>query len=92
MKLSFDIEEIELTPIIDLLANKVANIVIANINNNTLCNDRFISIDEAANFLSATVSWLYNNHEKEGIICYKIGGLKFKKSELIKWSKKKQKA
>ena len=52
-------------------------------------DDRFLTIDEAVYFLGIKKNWLYNNHEKEGIPCYKIGGLKFKKSDLQKWAKSK---
>jgi len=50
--------------------------------------ERFINIEEAANFLSSKKNWLYQNHKRLGIPSYKIGRkLLFKVSELDNWIK-----
>lgn len=48
--------------------------------------DRYINIDEAAQYLSIKKSWLYQNHKLEGIPSYYIGRrLVFKIPELDAW-------
>jgi excisionase family DNA binding protein len=48
--------------------------------------DRYINIDEAAQFLSIKKSWLYQNHKLAGIPSYNIGRkLVFKIYELDAW-------
>ena len=48
--------------------------------------DRYINIDEAAEFLSIKKSWLYQNHKLKGIPSYYIGKrLAFKIPELDAW-------
>lgn len=46
----------------------------------------FLDADEACEFLRIKKSWLYQNHEGEGVPSHKIGRkLIFKKSELVDW-------
>ena len=48
--------------------------------------DRYINIDEAAQFLCIKKSWLYQNHKLVGIPSYNIGRkLVFKIYELDAW-------
>jgi predicted DNA-binding transcriptional regulator AlpA len=49
-------------------------------------DDRYINIDEAAQFLCIKKSWLYQNHKLVGIPSYYIGRkLVFKIYELDAW-------
>jgi excisionase family DNA binding protein len=49
-------------------------------------HDRYIDINEAALYLSAKKSWLYQNHKTKGIPSYNIGRkLVFKTNELDHW-------
>jgi len=48
--------------------------------------DRYIDINEAANFLCTKKSWLYQNHKAAGIPSYNVGRkLVFKLNELDVW-------
>ena len=48
--------------------------------------DRYIDINEAANFLCTKKSWLYQNHKVAGIPSYNVGRkLVFKLNELDVW-------
>ena len=48
--------------------------------------DRYINIDEAAQFLCIKKSWIYQNHKLAGIPSYYIGRkLVFKFNELDAW-------
>ncbi len=53
--------------------------------------DCVMNIDEAAAFLRVKESWIYNNAQKEDIPRYKASGLKFIKSDLIKWLRNRKK-
>jgi len=48
--------------------------------------DKYIGIDEAAEFLSIKKSWIYQNHKLTGMPSYYIGRkLVFKFNELNSW-------
>ena len=52
----------------------------------TTRNERFISIEEAANHLCTKVSWIHQNHKLRQMPSYKIGRkLIFKIEELDQW-------
>ena len=74
---------------IDKIADKVIEAIKPLLKCKEPDDDRFMMIGEAASLLGVEKSWLYNNHEREGMAVYKIGGLKFKKSDLMKWAKSK---
>ena len=53
---------------------------------NRQIEDRYIDINEAAEFLCTKKSWLYQNHKIAGIPSYNIGRkLIFKQDELDVW-------
>jgi excisionase family DNA binding protein len=50
--------------------------------------NRFISVDEAANYLGIKKSWIYQNHKLVGMPSYKLNQkLLFKINELDSWMK-----
>ena len=91
VKLSLEIDDAEILTFAKLLACKVAEELKPHVNQKASEEGNFMSLKEAEIFLGVKDSWLYNNYKKEGIPCYKIAGLKFKKSELIKWTKTRTK-
>ncbi|MFA6282236.1 MAG: hypothetical protein WCY05_07040 [Candidatus Omnitrophota bacterium] len=58
-----------------------------NSKNSNSCeaNDKTITIDEAADFLSVTKEYLYHNWKKRKIPFFPFNGLKITLSELINW-------
>ena len=49
-------------------------------------NQRYISVEEASEYLCAKKNWMYQNHKKLGIPSYSIGRkLVFKISDLDSW-------
>ena len=54
----------------------------------TTSNERFISIEEAANHLCTKVSWIHQNHKLRQMPSYKLGRkLIFRIDELDHWLK-----
>ena len=54
----------------------------------TTNNERFISIEEAANYLCTKVSWIHQNHKHKQMPSYKLGRkLIFRTDELDHWLK-----
>ena len=52
----------------------------------TTKNERFISKEEAANYLCTKVSWIHQNHKHKQMPSYKIGRkLIFRIDELDRW-------
>ena len=52
----------------------------------TTTHERFLSIEEAATYLSTKVSWIHQNHKHKQMPSYKIGRkLIFKVEELDCW-------
>lgn len=58
----------------------------------TTTQERFVNIDEAAEFLSTKKGWIYQNHNRHGIPTYTLGRkLLFKLSELSEWMDRQKK-
>jgi excisionase family DNA binding protein len=54
-------------------------------------HDRFISVEEACEFLNIKKSWLYQNHKFEGMPSYRIKRkLLFKTDELSEWMRSRR--
>jgi predicted DNA-binding transcriptional regulator AlpA len=52
----------------------------------TTNTERYVNLEEAAQFLSTKTGWIYSNHKVLGIPVHYLGRkLRFKISELDKW-------
>lgn len=61
--------------------------------NRQLTQEKYVNIDEAAQFLSVKKSWLYQNHKLAEIPSHNIGRkLVFKYSELDTWVQNRTKS
>ncbi len=55
-------------------------------NKTTTNTERYINLEEAAQFLSTNAGWIYSNHKILGIPTHYLGRkLRFKISELDNW-------
>ncbi|WP_435273630.1 helix-turn-helix domain-containing protein [Streptomyces parvulus] len=54
--------------------------------------DRFMDVKETAKYLNVSISWLYKNSARSGMVMYRFGGgvnakIRFKMSEVEAWVK-----